>query len=94
MIFVCVTNSGNIITLFHRKVISHDQLQNIYSNLPGTRKNKIHENKIKLNWLLVLKKIYYCVTDRRAKILEKFAPVLFQLFQFSNAAHQIWEKHP
>ena len=71
MIFVCVTNSQNIIPLFHKKVISHDHLQNIYSNLAGTCKNKIYENKIKLNWLNVLKKIYYCITNRGAKKLAK-----------------------
>ena len=62
--FVCVTNSRNIIPLFHKKVISHDPLQKIYPNLARTCKNKFHDNKIKLNWLNLLKKIHYGITDR------------------------------
>ena len=49
--FVCVTNSRNIIFLFHKKVISHDLLQKIYPNLARTCINKFYENKKKLNWL-------------------------------------------
>ena len=56
-----VTNSQNT---FHKKVKSHDPLQNIYSNLPTACKNKFHENKIKLNWLNLFKKICYGISDR------------------------------
>ena len=40
--------SQNIIPLFHKKVISHDPLQQTYPNLGRTCKNKFYENKIKL----------------------------------------------
>ena len=55
LFFVCVTNSRNIIPLFHKKVIYHDSLQNIYPSLARTCKNKFYENKIKFNWLNLLK---------------------------------------
>ena len=64
LFLVCVTNSRNIIPLFHGKVISHDPLQNIYPNLARTCKNKFYKNKIRLNWLNLLKKFYYGITDR------------------------------
>ena len=63
---VCVTNTQNIIPLFHKKVISHDPLQKIHPNLARTCKNK-YENKIKLNCLKLLKKFYYGIADRRPK---------------------------
>ena len=52
--FVCVTNSGDIIPLFHKKAISHDPLRKIYQNLAETCKNKFYQNEIKLDWLNVL----------------------------------------
>ena len=55
-----VSNSQNT---FHKKVKSQDPLQNIYSNLPRTCKNKFHKNKIKLNWLNLFKKFYYGITE-------------------------------
>ena len=67
MIFVCVTNSRNIIPLLQKKVISHDRLQKIYPNLASTCKSKFYENKIELNWLNLLKIIYYGITDRGQK---------------------------
>ena len=48
-------------------VLAHDPLQKIYSNLARTSKNKFYENQIKLNWLNLLKKFYYGVTDKAAK---------------------------
>ena len=33
LVFVCVTNSGNIIPLFHKKVTFHHPLQKKYPNL-------------------------------------------------------------
>ena len=65
--FVCVTNPRNIISIFHKKVLAHDPLQKIYSNLARTSKNKFYENEIKLNWLNLLKNFYYGVTDKWAK---------------------------
>ena len=63
--FVCVTNSGSIIPLFHKNVISHDPLQKICSNLARpTCKNKLYENKIKLNWLNLFNFFYYGIIDR------------------------------
>ena len=50
LLFVCVTNSGNIILFFHKKIMSHEALQKFYSNLTKTCKNKCYEtinNKIK-----------------------------------------------
>ena len=61
--FVCVTNSESNLHLFHKKVISQDPLQKIYPNLARTYKNIFHENKIKPNWLNLLKKFYYSLTD-------------------------------
>ena len=49
--FLCLINSRNTIPLFHRKVISHNPLQEIYLNLARTFKNKI----------------YYGITDRGSK---------------------------
>ena len=65
--FLYITSSHNIIPLFNKKVISHDPLLKFYPNLARTCKNKFYENKIKFNWLNVLKKNYYCVTDRGTK---------------------------
>ena len=45
-------------------VISHDPLQKTYQNLARTCKDKFYENKIKLNWLKPIKKIYCDMTDR------------------------------
>ena len=64
--FACVTNSRNIIPLFHKKVITHDPLQKIYPNLGRTCKNKFYENKIKLNWFNQLKKNYYVIIFSKA----------------------------
>ena len=61
LFFVCVTNSRNIIPLFHKKVISHDPLQKVYPNFARTCKNKFYENKIKLNRLNLLKKVFITV---------------------------------
>ena len=58
--WLCVTNSRNIIPLFHKKV----PLQKIYPNLARRCKNKFYENKIKLNWLNLLKFFYYSITDK------------------------------
>ena len=55
--FECVSNSRNIIPLFHKKVISCDPLQKINQNLARKSKNKFYENKVKLNWLNLFKKI-------------------------------------
>ena len=63
-IFVCVLISQNIIPLFHKKVTFYDPLQKSYPNLAKTCKNKFYENEIKLNWLNILKKIYYGITDK------------------------------
>ena len=63
--FLYVTNSTNIIPLFHKKVISHEPLEKIYPNLARTCKNEFYDNKIKLNWLNLLEKIYYGINDRR-----------------------------
>ena len=57
----------NIILLYHKKIISHDPLQNIYPNLAGTCKNKFYENKIILNSLHLLKN-YYGITDCWGKV--------------------------
>ena len=65
--FVCVTNSRNIIPLFHKKVISHDSLQSIYPNMARPCKNKFYENKIKLNWVNLLKFFYYGISHRVPK---------------------------
>ena len=54
--FVCVTNSQNIILIFHKKVISHDLLQKSYPNLARTCKNKFYENKIRLQLAKPIKK--------------------------------------
>ena len=61
--FVCVTNSESNLHLFHKKVISQDPLQQIYPNLARTYKKIFHENKIKPNWLNLLKNFYYSLTD-------------------------------
>ena len=45
--FVCVTNSRNIIPLFHVKIMPNDSLQMIDLNLARTCKNKFCENKIR-----------------------------------------------
>ena len=42
---VCVTDSRNIIPLFHKKFISHDPLQKIYPNL--AKQMKINFMRIK-----------------------------------------------
>ena len=55
--FVCVTNSENNLPLFHKEVISQDPLQKIYPNLARTYENIFYENKNKLNWLNLLKKL-------------------------------------
>ena len=55
--FVCDTNSRNFIPLFHKQIISQGRLQKIYRNLARTCKNKFYENKIKLNWLNLFKKV-------------------------------------
>ena len=57
--FACVTNSRNIIPLFHKKARSRDPLEKIYPNLARTCKNKLYEYKIKLTWLNILKNVYY-----------------------------------
>ena len=57
LFFACVTNSRNIISLFHKTVIYHDPLQKNYTNLARTCKNKFYENKMKLNWLNLLKNL-------------------------------------
>ena len=46
LFFVCVTNSRNIIPVFHKKVIFHDRLEKNYPNLARTCKNKFYENRI------------------------------------------------
>ena len=98
MIFVYVTNPRNIISPFHKKVISHKYLQNIYSNLNRTHENKIYENKIRLNSLNVLIFFFFIgetnLPSPPPRKKKNWPPVLFQLFQFTIAAHQIWEKHP
>ena len=58
-LFVCVTNSPNIIPLFLKKFISCDPSQNIYPNLARTCKNKFYGDEINLHNLNLLKKIYY-----------------------------------
>ena len=67
LIFVCVTNSQNVRPLFHKSVISHNPLQKIYLNLARKCKNEFNENEIKFNWLKLLKKFCYGITDRRTK---------------------------
>ena len=44
--------------------MSHDPLQKIYPNLARKCKNKYYEHKIKLNWLNLLKKFYWGITER------------------------------
>ena len=55
--FEGANNSLNFIPIFHKKVISQDPLQKIYPNVARTCKTKFYENKIKLNWLNLFKKI-------------------------------------
>ena len=44
--FVCVTNSRNIVPLFHKKVISHDPLQKLYQIWP---------ERVKINFMRIKK---------------------------------------
>ena len=73
-------NSQNIIPRLHKKVMSQDPLQKIYPTLAKTCKNKFHENKIKLNWLKLLKKCHY------GKILFRFQ---IRLNYFDHHAQQV-----
>ena len=62
--FLYVSLILEIHTSLPLKVISHNPLEKLYQNLARMCKKEFYENKINLNWLKLLRKIYYVVTDR------------------------------